>query len=230
MSLASKARVTRTLPRLAAMITAIVMVAVFTSAAPAAVVTVVMDAATNNGSFTSPDVSPFAIGAPTGWTAGGNTGNQGLQDGGVDGNQLVFWNAPSGANFADILFRNNLYTVAAAGQMIDMSWYIGGNNQPNGWIYGALRLDGSDVANSNFVHAATTTLGGTGSPQALSYTTVAGDIGKQIGVYFNFTSNNGATQLFLDQVEVAVTTVPTPAALPAGLAMIGLAIVRRRRR
>lgn len=172
---------------------------------------IVMDAATANGSFTSPDVSGFQNGtAPTGWTAGGNIGNQGLQDGGVDGNQIVYWNAPSGSNGTDVLSRSGLYTVASAGEQVSMTYYVGGNASADKWILGAITLNGSSVASSGYTYVSSVPLGGTGSLQTLNYTTLAGDVGKALGVYFNFTGNSGAAQGQLDLVTVTVTPVPEP--------------------
>jgi hypothetical protein len=204
-----------------------------TTTANAAII--VMDAATANGSFGSPN-APVSPGyqnplAPTGWTVGGNTGNQGLGLGGVDAGQSLYWNAPSGANGADFISRGNLYTVAAAGEQVSMTYYIGGNGNGDNWILGALSLDGTNVVDTNFVYASNVTLGGTGSLQTLNYTTLAGDVGKALGVYFNFTGNNGAAQGHLDVVTVEVTPVPEPSSLAMlAVGSLFLGLIKRRRK
>lgn len=207
-----------------------------TATANAAII--VMDAAIANGSFGSPNAPPVPGYqnplAPTGWTVGGNTNNQGLGLGGVDAGQSLYWNAPSGSNGADFLSRGNLYTVVAAGEQVSMTYYVGGNGNAANWILGAITLDGTSVGgtgDSGYTFVSNVSLGGTGSLQTLNYTTVGGDVGKSLGVYFNFTGNSGAAQGHLDVVTVEVTPVPEPSSLAMlAIGSLFLGHIKRRRK
>ena len=77
------------------------------------------DEITKGSSVSSPDISGWQYGPPTGWSVAGSPAGhqQGLQDGGVDSGQFLFWNWPLGSWDQSVLRQDNLYSVLSAGDV-----------------------------------------------------------------------------------------------------------------
>ncbi len=186
---------------------------------------VIMDANHLNGSFSSPDVEEWqAYTPPTGWSVAGIAAGQGLVDGGVDAGQYLYWENPSTTAENDWVWQSNVYTIQAAGERLDMSYYVG---SPNGvgvgvYIQGWLNILGDGYANrtsSGYVNCTDIRLGSTGSLQTLSYTTTSADVGKSLEIAFDLYADDWV-QANLDLVTVTTTPTPEPgtmALLVAGL-------------
>lgn len=199
----------------------------------------VMDATHQNGAFNSPSVSGYNDGvAPTFWTVSDASsraawaGVAGPGLGGIDGGQFFYWANP----FANTLTQNNLYTVASAGELITASWYLGSNT---GLMTDYVTINGLLVDQTNAILSQSgdvstlgITLGGTGSYQTISYTTTSGDIGKQLGIRFNFfeTFTGAGAVPYLDDVVITVATVPEPGSVVLVCAGLGVVTLLRRRR
>lgn len=186
--------------------------------AATALADVIMDANHLNGSFSSPDVEGWQDATPpTGWSVSGSVGGQGVADGGVDAGQYLYWNAPSTTAQVDWVWQSNVYTIQAAGERLDMSYYVG---SPNGQgvdvnIQGWMNILGDGYANltkSGYVNCTNIPLGSTGSMQTLSYTTTSADIGKSLQIAFDLYSG-GIVQANLDLVTVTTTPTPEPGTL-----------------
>lgn len=191
--------------------------------------TVIMDATHLNGSFSSPDVSGWLDGqSPTGWNRSGATETAGLADGGVDAGQYFYVGLPIyGGPEQNWLWRENVYTVAAAGETIAMSYYIGSpyKGDEHALVKGWLQFVGDGYRNNQatgYVDCVGKTLGGAGSLQTLSYTTVADDVGKSLIVAFDFynSSESLGVQANVDCVTVTSTVVPEP----SGCSLLALGI------
>lgn len=179
---------------------------------------VIMDANHWNGSFSAPDVDGWQDGTPpTGWSVSGSVGGQGVADGGVDAGQYLYWSAPSTTAYLDWVWQSNVYTIQAAGEKLDMSYYVG---SPNGQgvdvcIQGWLNILGDGYANrtsSGYVNCTNIRLGSAGSLQTLSYTTTTADVGKSLQIAFDLYSG-GLVQANLDLVTVTTTPTPEPGTL-----------------
>ncbi len=133
-----------------------------------------------------------------------------------------------GDKFMHLIFKrgNDLrMQINVNGTITDISG-LGLNNNDNGeWRHIELTL-----GESSFDISITQE---DGAPGAFNATSVAYFDGTT-PVYFDSlrledNANNSGRRFWVDNVTVDATVVPTPAALPAGLAMIGLAAARRRR-
>jgi hypothetical protein len=193
------------------------MIALGITGAPAATI------ALNNGSFEAPDLPDWTLGVPiSGWDSSGDNTKFGYGPVANDGTQGLFFEFGGGWRGVS---QNTSYTVGQAGEVLDFSTWVNIGNydgDPNVvWFNEAITID---LAIANQVQPAfTTSVGWT--QVSVSYTTVAADIGKTVGVRFGFQSD-GWAQTFADQT--LLTVIPEPsAALISGLGM--LALLRRRR-
>ena len=86
------------------------------------------------------------------------------------------------------------------------AWWSSGWTGTAAQLLGTLTLDGNiDLITSGPVDAGALVLGGEGSLNEVRYTVQSEDVGKQLGVYFSFSSTEGSAsnvQLLLAEVNV----------------------------
>ena len=178
----------------------------------------------NNTSFEAPAMGGWAWGtAPSNWTY--EYGPLGLAPVGQTGSQSV-WNYVNSGWFS--IKQDSTYTVAAAGEVLTAGIYVSISNLDSGQstVNLGLMLDNSVVSfvqPAYYANQAFTLL-------TTQYTTVAGDIGKTVGMRFGGDGGwqaSGGSYTYFDNASLT-TSIPEPsAALIGGLGM--LALLRRRR-
>lgn len=204
-----------------------------------------------NGSFEAPAVTSgnFSVSIDD-WDEGNEAAtNDGVFIGGefgqaataTDGSQVAFLNADTGEIY------QTLGGIYMAGAEYTLTVDVSGRTAPGtdsmrlvlfeGTITGLGDLNAGNTVGSVDIGAGDGVAGDVFNEFSLTVTaadiTAAGAAGQNIGIgFFGLNSGSGTSDFDLDNVrlEKTVEAIPTPAALPAGLAMVGVVATRRRRR
>lgn len=158
----------------------------------------------SNPSFDSPVVPAWTTGVPNGWNGGGDSSEFGLGPVYHDGAQGMFFNF--GGSWRSVS-QNSSYAVQQAGEVLNVSTWIKVDNHagaPNVVWFNEQIIIGGSVANQ--VQPAYTA-SADWAQVSVSYTALAADVGKTVGVALGFQSD-GWAQTFADQVTLTTTLVP----------------------
>ena len=212
------------------------LIATCAAAAPAAIVT--------NGDFETDIIAgadqadPATV--PSGWSFSGTptTNQANLRKAGpltttpVDNTHGNFWFQNNNAGNTSLLTQVTGETIIE-GLTYTLTFDIGEQNNQTAalgrvLLYGGTTGTASPFAELTAIDAGATSEASKWTTLQLSFVATAGQAGELLGIALGLDPGTAGNTNY-DNVSLSVVGIPTPAALPAGLTMLGLAAMRRRR-